>query len=341
MRMQLVVALALTALACGSDSANDEAPEKSSSKRADAESGSDASDMSSSDGESGESAATDAMSVNEVADDLIASLGVDVAWPDAAEGLATEIISDAPTFHVTRPSDLGSRDEGMPVVVWANGGCLRSDFLWVPLFNHWAEAGFLVLSLTGEGQDVVTMLQSTTNADQKKLIDWVVAQNEDGPYAGKIDLDRIVAAGNSCGGVTSLELASQDDRIAAVFVLSGSSAVGSVDTSVMEKISVPVGYIVGGSEDIAGENAKGDYEAMKEGLPAMIVHRREGDHFTVSSDEMILPENAEISLNWLKLALYGDQKAYDDLTSEDVCEVCTPGDWTLESKNLESLLERE
>jgi hypothetical protein len=53
--------------------------------------------------------------------------------------------------------------------------------------------------------------------------------------------------------------------------------------------------------------------------------RTSGDHITVSTDAMILPENAEIALNWLDLALYGTKQALDTLTAPDrVCGSCTP-----------------
>lgn len=286
-------------------------------------------------------------------DDMMVDAGpvdVDAGGPDAGSDRrppATSLsfptmivkVDDEPVFHVTRPSDLDEPGALLPVVVWANGGCFRSDFSWQPLFDRWASAGFVVLSLTGTGgdDDIFGMLQSTTKVEHAQLIDWVVKQNESGPYAGKLDLSRIVAAGNSCGGVTALQTAADEDRLAAVFVLSGSSAIGSVDTQVMKAISVPVGYVVGDDTDIAAANAAGDYAALNDGVPGMIVRRFEGDHVTVSTDAMIAPEVAEIALNFMDLALYGSQEAYDALTSAKVCDGCTDGHWKLESKNLETL----
>jgi poly(3-hydroxybutyrate) depolymerase len=245
---------------------------------------------------------------------------------------------EAPTFNLTRPENI-SEGGPFPVVVWANGGCFRSDFTWDPLFQRWAKGGFVVLHLTGTGSDddIFSMLGTTTKAEHKQLIDWVEAQNKTGMYAGKLDLERIVVAGNSCGGVTALQVAAEDDRLAAVFVLSGSSSVGGTDTQVMKNVQVPVGFIVGGPEDIAGANAAGDYEALNDGIPAMIVNRRAGDHPTVSTDAMVLPEVAEISLNWMDLAVNGTKAAYDALNSANHCDNCTPGDWMIKAKNLEKL----
>jgi len=252
-----------------------------------------------------------------------------------------EKVKEAPTFRVTRPMDMKLPGGPLPVVAWANGGCFRSDFSWQPLFDRWAGAGFVVLSLTGTGSDddLASMLSQTTDKEHAALIDWTVKANESGPYAGMLDLKRIVLAGNSCGGVTSLQVASKDKRAAAVFVLSGSSAVGSVDKQIMSSISIPVGYVTGSQEeDIAAPNAAGDYEAMTAGVPAMLVQRTSGDHVTVSTDAKILPEDAEIALNWMDLALYGTKQAHDTLTSPDVCEHCTKGVWKLKAKHLEQLV---
>ncbi|MDD9967420.1 MAG: hypothetical protein OXR73_14385 [Myxococcales bacterium] len=244
----------------------------------------------------------------------------------------------APWFNVYRPSDLEAAQEAtgglLPVIVWANGGCFRSDFTWEPLFSRWAAAGYVVLALTESTQ--AGALTQTTVSDHGGLIDWALEQAD---YADMLDPERVVSAGNSCGGITALGLAAADDRPAAVFVLSGSSNIGRANLQVVNAVKVPVGYIVGGREDIAGANATSDYEAFSEGLPAAIVSRSSGDHVLVSTDPAILKEEAEIALNWMDLALYGTQEAYDALTSDNVCENCTPGDWSLESKHLETLTE--
>jgi hypothetical protein len=237
-----------------------------------------------------------------------------------------------PWFNVYRPTDLAAVGRPVPVIVWANGGCFRSDFTWEPLFQRWAKGGFVVLALT-EGPDG-PLVQSSVE-DQGGLIDWALDRAE---YKGMLDSERIVAAGNSCGGITALGLAAEDERVSAVFVLSGSSSIGSADLSVINAIEVPVGYVVGGPEDIAGANATSDYDALGAGIPAMIVSRSSGDHMTVSTDTMILPQVAEIALNWMDLALYGTQAAADALKSPTICTGCQAGVWSLKSKGLDTLV---
>lgn len=243
----------------------------------------------------------------------------------------------APWFKVYRPKDLRAAGGPAPVVVWANGGCFRSSFSWVPLYERWASAGFIVLAL--DAAPGVGQLGTTGKKQHAALIDWILKQNETqgSPYFGAVDAKRVVAAGNSCGGVTALQVTAQDPRVAAVFVLSGSSALGAANKDVMGAIKVPVGYVVGGPQDIAGANAVKDYELLGAGIPAMIVSRSTGDHVTVSTNAMILPEVAKISLDWMDLALYGTPQAAATLSSETVCSGCQPGMWKRTSKNLESL----
>jgi hypothetical protein len=224
--------------------------------------------------------------------------------------------------------------------VWANGGCYRADSPWNPLHRRWAKAGFVVLALSAPGgnANIAAALQSTDKGHHGALIDWVYKQNESGPYAGKLDLERIVASGNSCGGESALGLTAEDDRVAAIFVLSGSSSLGSSNQQVMNNIKVPLGFVEGGPEDMTREIATIDYNALGDGIPGMFVTRFAGEHMEVSTNKAILAEAVEIALNWMDLALYGTQAAYDQLMADVPCEKCTPDHWTVESKNLETLL---
>lgn len=265
-------------------------------------------------------------------------LSTSLMLPDMKESPGAE-----PLFDVYRPSDMAAAAAAtgrlLPVIVWANGGCFRAVTPWEPLLKRWAAAGFVVLGLSVKpGGGILDALGSTSHAEHGKQIDWVLEQaNKPGsPYAGKIDTTMIVAAGNSCGGVTAMELASKDPRVRAVFVLSGSSAVGSANAAVVNAIKVPVGFVVGhAQEDLAAANALMDYQLLK--TPTMLVNRSAGDHLTVSTDTMVLPEVAEIALNWMDLSLYGNKQAAAALKAPNVCAKCTAGMWTLRGKMLETL----
>ena len=122
-----------------------------------------------------------------------------------------------------------------------------------------------------------------------------------------------------------------------MFVLSGSSAFPGAPkesaAEVMTNVDVPVGFAVGGAEDIASGNAQQDFELLPEGVPGYVAHRSEGTHEKVSTDAGILLEVAEISTNWLDFTLYRTPTVKQTLL-EKPCSTCAAGTWTVEAKNL-------
>lgn len=244
----------------------------------------------------------------------------------------------APFFNIWRPTDLTKVEGKLPIFVWNNGACSRNDAVFKPLFDKWASGGWIILSLTSGGGG-----SSTTQADHKALVDWVVAEaTKDGsPYKDKLDLDHITAGGNSCGGITALGLAAADKRVTAVWVLSGSTGMGGANTMVTNAIKIPVAFMCGGTEDIARANLEADYAAFGAGIPALMVERSSGDHLTLSNlSGDIGPQAAEVSLNWLDLTTYGLQPALDALNAPTVCTGCMSGLWKMTSKNLETLVKK-
>ena len=88
-----------------------------------------------------------------------------------------EAAADLPGYNVYRPTDLGATGGLLPVVVWANGGCVRHDATWRTLLERWAAAGFLVVAITEPPDREATVEDRTTADDQAKAIDWAVEQN--------------------------------------------------------------------------------------------------------------------------------------------------------------------
>lgn len=254
----------------------------------------------------------------------------------------TELPETLPGYRVYRPADLDATGARIPVIVWANGGCVRFDSIWAPLLERWAAAGFFVVAIASSRPGLPDV---STAEDQAAAIDWAVQQNKKGagPYAGHLDVKRVVAAGNSCGGITSLRLASQDDRVRAAFVLSGSSvgpgASREAAAAIMNDVHVPVGFAVGGPEDIAASQADQDYDVLPAGVPGYVAHRSAGDYPTVSTTASILDEVAEISVRFIDLALYGTKGSKRELL-EDPCPPCAPGTWSVTAKHLDQLVKR-
>ena len=75
----------------------------------------------------------------------------------------------------------------------------------------------------------------------------------------------------------------------------------------MDKVKVPVGFAVGGAEDIASAQAHQDFELLAPGIPGYVASHAMGDHVTVSTDPAILAEVAEIGVNWIDYAVSGNE----------------------------------
>jgi predicted dienelactone hydrolase len=247
--------------------------------------------------------------------------------------------ADLPGYNVYRPKDLNATGSPLPVIVWANGGCVRYDKVWAPLLEAWARSGFVVIAITTPPAADPRTAGTSTADDQAHAIDWAAAANrqDTGQYAGRLDLHKVVAAGNSCGGITTLALTARDPRVRAAFVLSGSSVPpgGTRDAAAatMGKIHVPVGYVNGGTEDISTNYISQDLDVMAPGVPRYWVHRATGAHRDVSTDPAILTDVGEISTNWIDYSLGGNPRLRTTLL-HDPCATCPPGTWTPTSSYL-------
>jgi len=248
-----------------------------------------------------------------------------------------EQVANLPGFDIIRPEDLAALGRPLPVIVWANGGCYRYDTVWLPLLKRLAAAGNIVVAITTPpGADPQTAGPSTAN-DQAKGIDWALRENArpSSPFAGHLDTKRIVAAGNSCGGITALSLAAKDPRVRAVFVLSGSSVppggTRAAAAEIMDHIKVPVAYVTGGPTDISRVMVQQDYDLVS-GAPAYVARRRAGDHVMVSTNTAVLAEVADIGINWLDYMLYGTPQARANLLPTP-CSTCPVGTWSVRSKD--------
>ena len=161
------------------------------------------------------------------------------------------------------PQDLSpfGKKNLLPVLVWGNGACTNSPWEHYKFLNEIASHGFLVIA-TGyiPLEEKPYRGPMSTSAQQIESIDWAIAQNADkeSPYYGRIDVEHIAAAGMSCGGLQTLDNAT-DPRLTTIMIcnsglfINPGTAVPGMPMPVKERlqeITVPVLYILGGPEDI-------------------------------------------------------------------------------------------
>ena len=241
------------------------------------------------------------------------------------------------------PQDLSpfGKKNLLPVLVWGNGACTNSPWEHYKFLNEIASHGFLVIA-TGyiPMEEAPYRGPMSTSAQQIESIDGAIAQNADkeSPYYGRIDVEHIAAAGMSCGGLQTLDNAT-DPRISSIMICNSGlffnpgTAVPNMPMPAKERlqeIEVPVIYILGGPEDIAYENGMDDFHRLVK-VPAFAANYPVGHGGTYRQEhggEFTVP-----ALAWLQWQLKGDQEAAKMFVGPD-CGLSTREGWTIEKNNM-------
>ena len=241
------------------------------------------------------------------------------------------------------PQDLSpfGKKNLLPVLVWGNGACTNSPWEHYKFLNEIASHGFLVIA-TGyiPMEEKPYRGPMSTSAQQIESIDWAIAQNADknSPYYGRIDVEHIAAAGMSCGGLQTLDNAT-DPRLTTIMIcnsglfINPGTAVPNMPMPAKERlqeITVPVIYILGGPEDIAYENGMDDFHRLVK-VPAFAANYPVGHGGTYRQDhggEFTVP-----ALAWLQWQLKGDQEAAKLFQGAD-CGLANREGWTVEKNGL-------
>ena len=241
------------------------------------------------------------------------------------------------------PQDLSpfGKKNRLPVLVWGNGACTNSPWEHYKFLNEIASHGFLVIA-TGyiPMEEKPYRGPMSTSAQQIESIDWAIAQNADknSPYYGRIDVEHIAAAGMSCGGLQTLDNAT-DPRLTTIMIcnsglfINPGTAVPNMPMPAkdrLQEITVPVIYILGGPEDIAYENGMDDFHRLVK-VPAFAANYPVGHGGTYRQDhggEFTVP-----ALAWLQWQLKGDQEAAKLFQGAD-CGLANREGWTVEKNGL-------
>ena len=241
------------------------------------------------------------------------------------------------------PQNLAPFGKGnkLPVLVWGNGACINSPWEHYKFLNEIASHGFLVIA-TGYIPMTDDRYQGpqSTSAQQIEAVEWAIAQNADkaSPYYGRIDVDAIAAAGMSCGGLQTLDN-SADPRFKTLMICNSGlfiNPAGAVpgmpmpEKEKLQKITVPVIYILGGEQDIAYQNGMDDFHRLTK-VPAFAANYPVGHGGTYAK-----PHGGEFTvpaLAWLQWQLKGDKEAAK-LFQGDPCGLSQREGWTVEKNGL-------
>jgi hypothetical protein len=252
--------------------------------------------------------------------------------------------STLPTHTVFRPQDLNAfgKKAKLPIIVWGNGACANSPWEHVNFLSEVASHGFLVIAIgpmPAEGQrggaGGPTKAALLTDA-----INWAVAHNSDptSAYHHKLDVTRIAAAGMSCGGLQTLEVA-PDARLTTVMVCNsgilgdpgrGMGGMPKLTKDHLEKLRTPVIYILGGERDIAYNNGMDDFRRINH-VPIFAANLNVGHGGTYARPHG--GEFAKVATAWFQWQLKGDKQAAT-LFEGEPCGVAQMAGWKVEKKNI-------
>lgn len=196
--------------------------------------------------------------------------------------------------YIFYPTSLSENDETYPVVVWANGtGCIT--LLYFKLLKTIAQAGYIVVADT-----------SVMSADGKKQIDsidYIIEKNKDADsvFYGKVDTEKICAAGQSQGGRSAINAAAADSRITSVLSLAGSSTAEE-----SAPVTCPTFFVTGTADFIVLSSmwVEPSYDAVQG--KAVYASLKNGVHTTY----IFRPERVSgYAVLWLDASLKGDTQA--------------------------------
>lgn len=249
-----------------------------------------------------------------------------------AKGPLTPVVEHDPgldSHTVYRPMVLEERK--LPIVVWANGGCVKNGTMFARFLLEIASHGFVIVA-DGQPNGSGGGSLSTDGGPQKMAMDWIVAENERpcSKYYHKLDTTKIAAMGQSCGGLMTLG-ASSDPRLTTAVIWN--SGLFQRDDMIYKGLHTPIAYIIGGPDDVAYPQAESDFEAINN-VPFFYGNLGVGHTGTYAQDNG--GEFAQVGIAWLKWQLYGEMSpTTSGMFLGADCALCTNSMWTVEKKMME------
>jgi hypothetical protein len=166
-----------------------------------------------------------------------------------------------------------------------------------------------------------------------EALDWLTDRNADAKseYYHLIDLDKVAAMGQSCGGAQVLAVA-HDPRIKTCLIFNsgmGEMAMSGASKESLANLHQPMLYLNGGTADVAFENANGDYGRIK-GLPVVKISSIDGHHGTYYEKHAgAYAVAARLWLNWQLKGRVGDAALF---MNDEYGKSVHP-DWTFDRKD--------
>lgn len=308
-----------------------------------------------------------------------------IAVEDGGSGPYKAVIdlsAEAPDYTVYRPANLdyAVEQEGpLPLVIFSSGGCAFSSKGFENYLTEVASYGYFVAAVGYYNEFSRSEISAMGMTDTEYLvhaIDVMEALNSDpgSAFYGKIDLSRIAAVGQSCGGGQALTASIADSRVSSTIVLNsgfvdakppfpitepgslrpaegpkdgfarsvgeggvyGKEFGGTMRRADLARLHNPVVYLIGGPDDVAYPNANVNFEMINH-IPAFLCNLPVGHGGTYQQTHG--GSFADISVKWLDWQLKGRNEQSAFFMDETFKAEKYP-DWTVQRKNTDKLISK-
>ncbi len=254
--------------------------------------------------------------------------------PYKAIAVREKSLTDYVVYRPVNMDNAVARNKGkLPVLVFANGGCMDTSIGYENMLTDIASYGYVVVAI-GELQMLAQhdKDQHTPSSMVAKALDWISKQatTPESPYYDKIDETKIAAAGHSCGGAQVLANAA-DPRLKTYLILNagmGEMKMADASPKSLKNLHGPILYLVGGTTDVAWKNAQMDYKAIKK-VPVVLADNTKSGHGG-TYEQPNGGDNARMVKAWLDWHLKGlteNKSVFIDGDLKDYPE------WTIQHKN--------
>lgn len=185
----------------------------------------------------------------------------------------------------------------------------------------------------GKGATAALPAQATYPRMLLEALDWLIDQNANplSEYYHRLNLNRVAAMGQSCGGAQVLGVA-HDPRLSTCVLLNsgiGDMEMQGVTREALNSLHTPMLYLIGGPTDVAYPNAEKDFERIGQ-QPVAMINTRDGHLGTYY--EKHGGAYAVATLKWLDWQLKGRIGQAALFLDADYAKRVWP-DWTVVSKH--------
>ncbi|KAF2664237.1 hypothetical protein BT63DRAFT_460540 [Microthyrium microscopicum] len=216
----------------------------------------------------------------------------------------------------------------LPLIIWGNGLCAAAGAFFANFLTEIASHGFIVIANGAPGTlptaaptqssssgglldslmtSISLLSQGMTTASwQGDSMKWVFGLNGGQTKWGQIDLEKIAAAGQSCGGIESYTVSLADPRIKHTVLFNS----GYIDRSAvknLKSIKSTVAYFLGDVTDVAFANGKQDFEQLPAEVPALLANADVGHLGGFFEKQGGV--NGRIAVPYFKWILKGDEQS--------------------------------